>query len=226
MLRKMLEVSLFKQEYCLFLEIHNINCYFLTGHSTVIFYHPQNARNVTVIAHEVTGDKTGIIKLMARQRLFVFIVESTHTYMDAPCGFHVEDYAEIVFPTEVILRGESSTINGRMTGVEKLVVERYGLVEFGGTSHTAKLPQEAQWLADNPFDPFTPGLITVPLLIITNTGVVRIKLTPVKAVLDIADTTVKKGEFVFYFSSKRSEGVYSNMLPLVPRDFRIVKWSF
>lgn len=131
--------------------------------------------------------------------------------MDAPCGFHVEEYAEIVFPTEVILRGESTTINGRMTGVEKLVVERYGLVEFGGTSHTAKLPEEAQWLADNPFDPFTPGLITVPLLIITNAGVARIKLTPVKAVLDIADTTVKKGEFVFYFCSKRSEGVYSNM---------------
>lgn len=181
----------------------NISYFFLTGHSTVIFYHPRNARNVTVIAHEVTGDKTGIIKLMARQRLFVFVVKSTHTYMDAPCGFDVQEYGEIVFPTEVVLRGESSTINGRMTGVEKLVVERYGLVEFGGTSHTAKLPEEAQWLADNPFDPFTPGLITVPVLIITNTGVVRIKLTPVKAALDAADTTVKKGELVFYVSLKR-----------------------
>ena len=113
--------------------------------------------------------------------------------MDAPCSFHVEDYAEIVFPTEVILRGESSTINGRMTGVEKLVIERSGLVEFGGTAHTAKLPEESEWLADNPFDPFTPGLIVLPLLVITNSGLVRIKLTPVKAVLDIADTTVKKG---------------------------------
>ena len=169
----------------------------LSGHSTVIFYHPQNARNVTVIAHEVTGDKTGIIKLMARQRLFVFVVESTHTYMDAPCGFHVEEYAEIVFPTEVILRGESSTINGRMTGVEKLVLERSGLVEFGGTAHTAKLPEESKWLADNPFDPFTPGLFIIPLLIVNNAGVVRIRMTPVRVVLDIADTTVKKGWRIF-----------------------------
>lgn len=163
------------------------------GHSTVIFYHPKNARNVTVIAHEVTGDKTGIIKLVARQRLFVFVVESTHTYMDAPCGFHVEDYAEIVLPTEVILRGESSTIKGRLTGVEKLVLERNGMVEFGGTAHTAKLPQESQWLADNPFDPFTPGLITIPQLILNNMGVVQVRMTPVRAVLDIADTSVKKG---------------------------------
>ena len=166
----------------------------LLGHSTVIFYHPQNARNVTVIAHEVTGDKTGIIKLMARQRLFVFVVESTHTYMDAPCGFHVEEFAEIVFPTEVVLRGETSIINGRMTGVEKLVLERNGLVEFGGTAHTALLPEEAKWLANNPFDPFTPGLLIIQVLIINNAGVVRVKMTPVRAVLDIADIAVKKGK--------------------------------
>lgn len=152
---------------------------------------------MTVIAHEVTGDKTGIIKLMARQRLFVFVVESTHTYMDAPCGFHVDEYAEIVFPTEVILRGESSTINGRMTGVEKLVLERNGLVQFSGTAHSAKLPEESKWLADNPFDPFTPGLFTIPLLIVNNAGVVRIQMTPVEVVLDIADTTVKKGWRIF-----------------------------
>ena len=164
------------------------------GHSTVIFYHPETARNVTVIAHEVTGDKTGIIKLVSRQRLFVFVVESTHTYMDAPCGFHVEDYAEIIFPTEVILRGESSTIRGRITGVERLVIERNGVIEFGGTAHTAQLPEESQWIADNPFDPFTPGLIIVPQLIISNTGVVKVKMTPIRVVLDIADTNVKKGE--------------------------------
>lgn len=84
----------------------------MEGHATVTFYHPVGAKNVTVIAHEVTGDKTGLIKLSSRQRLFVFVVESTHTYMDAPCGFHVEEYAEIVFPTDVVLRGEVSIIKG------------------------------------------------------------------------------------------------------------------
>ena len=163
------------------------------GHSTVVFYHPMNARNVTVVAHEVTGDKTGVIRLAARQRLFVFVVESTHTYMDAPCGFYVDEYAEIVFPTEVIIRAESSIIKGRMTGVERLVLERNGLVEFGGTAHTAKLPEESKWLADNPFDPFTPGLLTIPKLVINNLGVIRVRTTPVRTVFDLADSTVKKG---------------------------------
>lgn len=84
------------------------------NHATVVFYHPKLAKNVTVIAHEVTGDKTGIIKLTKRQRLFVFVVESTHTYMDAPCSFFVDDYAEIIFPTHVVLRGETSTIKGKI----------------------------------------------------------------------------------------------------------------
>lgn len=165
------------------------------GHSTVTFYHPVGEKNVTVIAHEVTGDKTGIIKLTARQKLLVFVVESTHTYMDAPCGFHVDEFAEIVLPTDVILRGESSAIRGRMTGVERLVLERNGMVEFFATAHTAKLPEEAQWHKDNPFYPFTPGLIVIPRLIVNNQGVVRVQMATVRVVLDVADTTVKKGEW-------------------------------
>ncbi|KAK3755992.1 hypothetical protein QZH41_003345 [Actinostola sp. cb2023] len=148
------------------------------GHSTVTFFHPAGAKNVTVIAHEVTGDKTGIIRLSSRQRLFVFVVESTHTYMDAPCGFYVDEFAEIVFPREVVLRGEISVIKGRMTGVESLIIERRGSIEFSASAHTALLPNETQWHKDNPFYPFTPGLLNIPIAIVTNTGVMKLASTP------------------------------------------------
>lgn len=82
------------------------------NHVTLVFYHPKEAKNVTVMAHELTGDKTGIIKLANRQRLFVFVVEATHTYMDAPCSFFVDNFAELVLPTHVVLRGEKTIIKG------------------------------------------------------------------------------------------------------------------
>ena len=163
------------------------------GNARVAFYHPDGEKNVTVMAHEVTGDKTGVIKLTARQRLFVFVVESTHTYMDAPCGFHVDEFAEIVFPTDVILRGENSVIKGRMTGVQKLALERNGKVEFSSTAHTAELPEQAQWHKDKPFFPFSPGLLVIPKVVINNLGEMAVQMGAVRAVLDIADITVKKG---------------------------------
>ena len=169
------------------------------GKSHVVFYHPVGAKNVTVVAHEVTGDKTGVIKMTSRQRLFVFIVESTHTYLDVPCGFYISDFSEIVFPTEVILRGETTTFRGRMTGVEKLVIERKGSLLVSGNAHTATLPEYAQWYKDRPFDPFTPGQLVIPEMIVTNDGLLTVTLTPHRAEIISSDVVIKTGK---YFSRK------------------------
>lgn len=80
-----------------------------------------------------------------------------------------------------------------MTGVEKLVIERNGYIEFSATAHTSKVKTETKWHLDNPFMPFTPGLIDIPLAIVNNDGIMKVKLTPVKALLNIADLTIKKG---------------------------------
>ena len=164
------------------------------GRSHVVFYHPRGALNVTVVAHEVTGDKTGVIKMTSRQRLFVFVVESTHTYLDVPCGFYIDDYAEVVFPTEVILRGETTTLRGRMTGVEWLVIERNGNILISGTAHTARLPEQARWYDDRPFDPFTPGLLVIPELIVNNRGILTVAMTPYRGEIIASDITMKKGK--------------------------------
>lgn len=165
------------------------------GMSHVTFYHPTGARNVTVVAHEVSGDKSGVIKMTSRQRLFVFIVESTHTYLDVPCGFYISEFSEIVFPTEVVLRGEKTTLLGRMTGVEKLIIERNGKIRITGTAHTATLPEHALWYKDRPFDPFKPGLFVIPELIVTNRGVLTVAITPYRAEIVASDIVIKKGKY-------------------------------
>ena len=164
------------------------------GKSHVVFYHPLEARNVTVVAHEVTGDKTGVIKMTSRQRLFVFIVESTHTYLDVPCGFYISEFSEIIFPTEVILRGETTTLRGRMTGVEKLVIERNGNLLISGTAHTAELPEHARWYNDRPFDPFTPGQLLISELVVTNAGLLTVAMTPYRTEVIASDVVIKKGK--------------------------------
>ena len=165
------------------------------GHATVTFYHPREARNVSVVAHEINGDKTGIIKITDRQRLVVNFVESTHTYMDAPCGFVVDEYAEIVFPSDVILRGERTVLKGRMTGVENLVLERDGTVTFGGHAHTAKLPNETNWDKDRHFYPFTSGLIILGSIVVNSKGLLTIDLTAESADIKSGLVSVKKGDY-------------------------------
>ena len=167
----------------------------VSGKAHLQFYHPYTSRNLSVYAREVTGDKTGVIRVHDRQSLFVFIVQSTHTYMDAPCGFFVSEFAEIVLPSEVIVRGEDVTITGRMRGCESLVIERGGRLLLQGKAHTASIGDEASWFQAHPFYPFTPGLTRLQILRVTNKGNLKIEMDPVGPVLEIAEFKVKKGYF-------------------------------
>ena len=167
----------------------------VAGKAHVQFYHPFAASNLSVYAKEVTGDKTGVIRVHDRQSLFVFIVQSTHTYMDAPCGFYVSEYAEIILPSEVIIRGEEVTLRGRLRGAESIVIERDGNLIMQGTAHTADLSDEANWFHGHPFFPFTPGLFKVPILTVTNRGTLKISMNPVVPVMNVAGLRTKKGKF-------------------------------
>ncbi|XP_078490836.1 uncharacterized protein LOC144746997 isoform X2 [Ciona intestinalis] len=50
----------------------------LHGTVNLLFYHPRNNSTVSAIAHELTGDKQGIIAIRDQQILYVHYVESTH----------------------------------------------------------------------------------------------------------------------------------------------------
>ena len=96
------------------------------GYSYVHFYHPAYDALVNVVIHELTGNKMGLVRVQNRQRVIINFVASTHTYLDAPCGFHVDAGGEVVLPTTVIVLTETIILEGRMTGVEELVIERRG----------------------------------------------------------------------------------------------------
>lgn len=177
--------------------LYDVDELYVGGKAHVQFYHPYAASNLSVYAREVTGDKTGVIRIHDRQSLFVFIIQSTHTYMDAPCGFFVSDYAEIILPSEVIIRGEDVTLRGRMRGCESLVIERGGKLAIQGAAHTAGLGDEADWFKGHPFYPFTAGLIKLPILSITNGGTFKVQMNPVVPVLEVAELSVKKGTYRF-----------------------------
>lgn len=86
------------------------------GYSYVWFYHPSSSVIVKVMIHELKGNKKGYIVSRERQRITVNFVESTHTYLDAPCGFVVEKGSECVLPTDVIILAETFHLKGRLSG--------------------------------------------------------------------------------------------------------------
>jgi hypothetical protein len=54
------------------------------GYSYVHFYHPHGIKNLTVMIHELTGNKKGMVRVQKRQQIIVEFVESTHTYIALP----------------------------------------------------------------------------------------------------------------------------------------------
>ncbi|XP_072025321.1 uncharacterized protein [Amphiura filiformis] len=165
----------------------------IEGHSYLHFYHPEEAHNVTVVIHELTGNKKGLIRVQNRQRLFVHIQESTHTYLDAPCGFHVDWGGEIVLPTTIIILTEVVIIEGRLTGVEELIIERDGELQFLGKAHTAVLSEKSQWYDDEPYDTHTPGLLVTGKVSVNNQGKLTIRMNPTLPVLDYGEFFIKHG---------------------------------
>ena len=90
-----------------------------------------------------TGNKKGDIHMRDRQVLVVNFVESTHTYLDAPCGFTIDSGAEIVLPTEVIVKGENFVLGGMITGVEYLYIDEGGsftIIDDAQTGTSQELP--------------------------------------------------------------------------------------
>lgn len=151
------------------------------GHSYVQFYHPTGMDKVNIIVHEVTGNKKGRIRVQSRQHLAVSFVESTHTYLDAPCGFHVDVDGEIVVPTVIIILAESFILEGQISGVEQLIVERGGEFVIAGEGHTA---------GD------TAGHVQLQTLTVNNAGQLTTRMDTGKPLLDVAIVVVKAGGVV------------------------------
>lgn len=112
---------------------------FLTRHANLQVRHPPGSLNVTVIIHHFLGDSTGRFHVRVNQTIYVEVVESETNETTAPCSYKIDQGAEVVFPAIVNIYGTRSVIEGRITGVEDLIIASGGFVEFSSTAETARV---------------------------------------------------------------------------------------
>ena len=163
------------------------------GHCYVHFYQPNSTTTVNIVIHELTGNKKGLVRVQHRQRVVINFVESTHTYLDAPCGFHVDRGGVVILPTKVIILAEKVILEGRMTGVDDLILERQGEFVITGDAHTGTVPDLIEWYTDNNDDQYTPGHIQLQTLSIQNAGQFTSQMGSVKPVFDAGYIVIKAG---------------------------------
>ena len=163
------------------------------GYSYVHFYHPHGIHNVTVIIHELTGNKKGMVRVQNRQQVIVHFVESTHTYLDTPCGLHVDVGGEVVLPTDFVLTAEKFILSGRLVGIENLYVERNAELILTGHAHTGELRSMVMWYTDTSIHPYNPGMITIGTITVNNLGQITITLDPLFPTITSGKCTVKNG---------------------------------
>ena len=120
----------------LFYEVDEL---FLTRHANLQVRHPPGSSNVTVIVHRFLGDGTGRFHVRMNQTIYVEVVESQTNETTAPCSYKIDQGAEVVFPSVVNIYGTRSIIEGRITGVEDLIIASGGFVEFSSTAETARV---------------------------------------------------------------------------------------
>ena len=163
------------------------------GYSYVHFYHPKTAKIVTVLIHELTGNKKGMIRVQADQQVTVHFVASTHTYLDTPCGFHVDIDGEIVLPTTVIMLTEKTILGGGMVGVEQLIIERSAKFLIENEARTADVFDFEAGVIQTAVHGTDPGHLKVPKLSVNNLGLFIIDLNPREAHIDASEFIVRKG---------------------------------
>ena len=166
------------------------------GHSYVHFYHPQNTENVTVIIHELTGNKKGFVRVQSRQQVFVDFVESTHTYFDAPCGFHVDSGGELVMPTVIYITTEKFILGGRLVGVETIILERGAELVIQEHAHTQSVQSIGFFYLDTGAVSYIPGYITTGTVYVNNKGKITIQINPVIPTISTGSFHVKNGGVV------------------------------
>ena len=157
------------------------------GYSYVHFYHPAGADNVTVVVQELTGNKKGMVRVQDRQHVVVNFVESTHTYLDAPCGLHVDRGGELILPTQVVILAQSFVLGGRLEGTEELTLERGSRTFFRDGCHTNLRYKEQSLVAS------TPGRVYFTKLNVHNDADLVVEMNPINTTITAPDLIVKKG---------------------------------
>lgn len=159
------------------------------GYSYVHFYHPSSISVVQVIVHELTGNKKGMVRVQSNQQLMINFVEATHTYLDTPCGFHVDPDGEVILPSTVVMLTEKTILGGLMIGVEELIIERDAEFVIDNDANTLKVTNINMGTMQTPY----PGVYDVPIISVNNLGVFTVDMNPVHPIIKAGQLTVRNG---------------------------------
>ena len=163
------------------------------GYAYVHFYHPDDIEIVTIVIHELTGNKKGMVRVQENQQLTIHFVASTHTYLDAPCGFHVDAGGEIVLPTTVVMLTEKTILGGSLVGVEELFVERNAEFVIDNVASTADNFNFIEGVIQSVVRESTPAHFRIPRVDVNNLGLFTIDMNPLEPLIDVAELTVRNG---------------------------------
>lgn len=160
------------------------------GYSYVHFYHPANAAIVQVIVHELTGNKQGMLRVQSHQQLMVNFVEATHTYLDSPCGFHVDPDGEIILPSTYVMLTEKAILGGVMIGVEDLIIERNAEFEIDKNASTLGVTAISMGVLQTSLN---EGLVDIPDISVNNLGVFTANMNPRHPIIKAGNLNVRNG---------------------------------
>ena len=126
----------------------------LSGHANLMIAYPAGSDGLTVAVsvhiHLFLGDRTGVVRLQARQRLYVEIVESVTNETAPPCSLRIDKGSEVFLPSIVSLLGTRTVLAGQMTGA-KVVMVRWGAdVVFMSSATTALMENREYTMITEP----------------------------------------------------------------------------
>jgi len=145
--------------------LYNFDEAVITRYADLEFYNSLSGEYVNVTIQAFFGDRTGLLHLQSRQRLYVEYPSVSLNETLAPCSFLVDANATFVAPPFTELWGTRSTFAGQIIGVDILGIQEGADVRFTWTAQTGRIAVD---LTVNTLT--TPGNMSVPFMVVKKGG--------------------------------------------------------
>ena len=121
-----------------------------------------DGNNATLIVHKFTGDRTGLFHVFSGQTMYVEVVESERGYTIAPVSYKLDTGSSVHYPSSLTILGTRCELNGKMVGVDQLILAKGAGINVGKTAVTSK------WENGSYIFVTQPGNLTFAEMIIQN----------------------------------------------------------
>ena len=180
----------------------------LTRHANLQIDYPADSdfTNPAVIVyfHLFYGDRTGLLHIRDRQKVYIEVVESISNETVAPCSFRIDNGSEALFPVTTNLMGTRTVLGGKITGVETMNVRGGADVVFLSTAQTA-LIENREYIMET-----TPGNFSFAILRIMAYSIAEFRDITGVCVISVAKFYVKF-EGLLQMNAVKIESTYGHI---------------